>query len=150
MKFLPIVKALFSPRNFWALAALLTLAVPSQAQTRAKTPKPAAKHSVQPATNEDRTARALEAARSNPLELHEFLRRMPKGADLHNHLAGAVHAETWIRDGAEDNLCVDLATLAFFKTQATTRSIPPPPVCGEGHARAAQAFEDQHLYDSLV
>jgi adenosine deaminase len=150
MKSPPIVKALFSPRYLCALLALLALALPVQAQTRAKTSKPAAKPSVQPTTSEDRAARALEAARANPLELHEFLRRMPKGTDLHNHLAGAVYAETWIRDGAEDNLCVDLATLSFFKTQAMTRSILPQPVCGEGHARAAQAFEDQHLYDSLV
>jgi adenosine deaminase len=150
MRFPPIVKPLFSPRYLCALAALLALALPVMSQTRAKTSKPAAKPSAQPATNEERTTRALEAARSNPLELHEFLRRMPKGTDLHNHLAGAVYAETWIRDGAEDNLCVDLATLSFFKTQAMMRSIPPQPVCGEGHARAAQAFEDQHLYDSLV
>jgi len=141
MKIPPIVKALFSPRNFCALAALLALTLRVQAQTHAKTSKPEAKPS-QPTTSEGRAARALEAARSNPLELHEFLRRMPKGTDLHTHLAGAVYAETWIRDGAEDNLCVDLATLSFFKTQAMTRSIPPQPVCGKGHARAAQAFED--------
>jgi adenosine deaminase len=150
MKVPPIVKALFPPRYLCALAALLALTLPVQAQTCAKTSKPAANPSVQPTTKEDRAARALEAARANSLELHEFLRRMPKGTDLHNHLAGAVYAESWIRAGAEDNLCVDLATLSFFKTQAMTRSIPPQPVCGEGHARAAQAFEDQHLYDSLV
>jgi len=150
MKFPPIVKTLSTLRNCFTLAALLILALPGRAQTRAKTSKPAAKPSVQPATSEERAARALESARSNPLELHEFLRRMPKGTDLHNHLAGAVYAESWIRAGAEDNLCVDLATLSFFKTQAMTRSIPPQPACGEGHAPAAQAFENQHLYDSLV
>ena len=150
MKILPVVKTLFSPRNFCALFALLTLALPGQAQTRAKTSKPAAKPSVQPATSQERAERALESARSNPLELHEFLRRMPKGTDLHSHLTGAVYAESWIRAGAEDSLCVDLGTLSFFKTAALTRSIPPQPVCGEGHVRAAQAFEDQHLYDSLV
>ena len=101
-------------------------------------------------TSEQRTARALKAVRANPLELSEFLRRMPKGADLHNHLAGAVYAESWIRAGAEDNLCVDLATYSFFKAQAMTRSIPPQPVCGEGKVAAAEAFKNQHLYDSLV
>src|SRR5579864_6639421 len=48
---------------------------------------------------EQRTARAFEAARSSPLNLRAFLARMPKGADLHNHLAGAVYAESWIRAG---------------------------------------------------
>ena len=32
--------------------------------------------------------------RADPLALHDFLKRMPKGADLHNHLDGAVYAET--------------------------------------------------------
>ncbi len=109
--------------------------------------QPAAAH-VASAT--ERAARAFDAARSNPLALHAFLVRMPKGADLHNHLAGAVYAESWIRAGAEDNLCVDLTTLSFFKTQAMTRSIPPQPVCGEGKTPAAQAFSNQHLYDALV
>jgi adenosine deaminase len=99
---------------------------------------------------EQRVQNELEAARANPLDLRAFIIRMPKGADLHNHLAGAVYAESWIRAGAEDNLCVDLATLSFFKTQAMTKSIPPQPVCGEGKARASQALSDQHLYDALV
>ena len=109
-----------------------------------------ASNRVATSTPEQRTARGLEAARTNPLALYHFLLRMPKGADLHNHLAGAVYAESWIRAGAEDNLCVDLATLSFFKTGAMTRSIPPEPVCGEGKTAAAQAFKDQHLYDALV
>jgi adenosine deaminase len=100
--------------------------------------------------SELRASRALEAVRQNPLELYEFLRRMPKGADLHNHLAGAVYAESWIRNAADDILCVDLATLSLFKTQAMTRSIPPQPVCGEGHVAASHSFTDQHLYDSLI
>src|SRR5246127_608520 len=74
---------------------------------------------------EQRAARALESVRQNPLELREFLVRIPKGADLHNHLAGAVYAESWIRDGADDKLCIDLDTLSLFKTDEMTRSIPP-------------------------
>src|ERR1700733_11142148 len=95
---------------------------------------------------EQRAARALESVRQNPLELRDFLVRMPKGADLHSHLAGAVYAESWIRDGAEDKLCVDLDTLSLFKTETMTRSIPPQPVCGEGKAAVSRAFENQHLY----
>jgi adenosine deaminase len=126
------------------LASFLLLCL----QARAQTPAPkAAPGKLSP---EQRAARAFEAARENPLELRAFLFSMPKGGDLHNHLAGAVYAESWIRAGAEDNLCVDLATLSFFKTQAMTRSIPPQPVCGEGKGPAAQAFKDQHLYDSLI
>jgi adenosine deaminase len=105
---------------------------------------------VATSTPEQRAAHALEVARVSPLELRAFLVRMPKGADLHSHLSGAVYAESWIRAGAEDNLCVDLATLSFLKAPAMTGSMPLPPVCGEGKTAAAQAFKDQHLYDALV
>ena len=119
------------------------------AQSTARPPGPApavASGSVA----EQRTARTLESVRQNPLELREFLVRMPKGADLHNHLAGAVYAESWIRDGADDKLCIDLDTLSLFKTETMTHSIPPQPVCGEGNIAVSHAFENQRLYDSLV
>jgi adenosine deaminase len=75
---------------------------------------------------------------------------MPKGADLHMHLSGAIYAETFLKDAAEDLLCVNPATLSFTKNSGTTRSLPPQPVCGEGNVRADSAFKDQHLYDALV
>jgi adenosine deaminase len=127
------------------LAVLFVFSAPTLAQTKAPGAVAAAT-----ATAEQRTARAFEAARANPLELRAFLVAMPKGADLHNHLYGAVYAETWIRDGADDNLCVNLAKLAFFKSPAMTDSIPPQPVCREGNVPAAQALTDQHLYDALI
>jgi hypothetical protein len=45
--------------------------------------------------------------RKSPPELYAFLLRMPKGGDLHNHLAGAVYAESLIHAAAESGLCVD-------------------------------------------
>ncbi len=51
---------------------------------------------------EQRAAEELERVRTSPLELRDFLKRMPKGADLHNHLDGEVYAETFIRVGGED------------------------------------------------
>ena len=94
---------------FLALFALAPLSAIAQ--------KPA---TATPSTAENRTAHALELARTDPLNLYAFLKRMPKGADLHNHLGGAVYAESWIRAGAEDNLCVELATHTFFKSRAMT------------------------------
>ncbi len=107
----------------------------ASAQTAAK------KGASAPGTPEQRTTRAYEAARANPLELEAFLAQMPKGSDLHYHLAGGIYAETWIRDAAEDGLCVDVASHAFVK---------PRPVCGAGQVPAAQAFSDQNLYDALI
>ena len=75
---------------------------------------------------------------------------MPKGADLHMHLSGAIYAETFLKDAAADLLCVNPATLSFTKNVGTTRSLPPQPVCGEGDVRADSVFKDQHLYDALV
>jgi adenosine deaminase len=69
------------------------------------------------ATAEQRTAQEFERVRLSPLELRDFLKRMPKGADLHIHLDGAVYAETFIRVGGEDGLCVDQAAKGFTKSQ---------------------------------
>ena len=125
-------------------AFLLLFATPTLAQT--SSPPLARKQS----TAELRTARALENARANPLDLHAFLADMPKGADLHSHLSGAVYAESWIRAAAEDQLCVNLATLTFAKPQRATENAPAQAACEGGKVFAAQAFKDQHLYDALI
>ena len=100
---------------------------------------------------EARASRAFEEARrQGPLALYAFLHDMPKGADLHTHLAGAVYAESFIRQAAEDNLCVNSKSFTLYKTTATTRSLPPQPVCGEEGERASDALTHQHLYDQLI
>jgi adenosine deaminase len=103
-----------------------------------------------PATPEQRAARAFDAARANPLDLHAFLVRMPKGADLHYHLAGGIYAESWMRAAVEDGLCVDLPSHSFAKPEAVMRSTPPQPICGQGKVSAAKAFADQHVYDAFI
>ncbi len=100
---------------------------------------------------ETRAAKALEHARQQgPLALYAFFHDMPKGADLHTHLAGAVYAESFIREAAEDNLCINSKTLVLYKATAMTRSLPPQPVCGEDGVPAANALTDQKLYDQLI
>jgi len=109
-----------------------------------------ASRALPPTATEVRAISAFNAVRDNPLDLHVFLEKMPKGGELHMHLSGAIYAETFLQDAAEDNLCVDQATLSFFKTKAMTRSIPPRPVCGAGNVPAASALTNQKLYDALV
>ena len=92
------------------LATLLALVAPLHAQTKAKT----AETGMTPL--ERRASLNLEAARSNPLQLRNLLFKMPKGADLHNHLSGAVYAESWIRAAADDHLCLDPAALQGTKS----------------------------------
>jgi adenosine deaminase len=127
-----------------ALVLLLLFVWPAVAQTKA--PRSAAAQT----SGEQRAELNLKAARQNPLQLRHFLLGMPKGGDLHNHLSGAVYAESWIRAGAEDHLCVDVAKLAFAKPQASSSSGTEQPACGEGKVPATDAFKDQHLFDALV
>jgi adenosine deaminase len=70
-------------RRFLYSTAFLTLALPLAAQ------------SVVPTAAELRTGRAFDAAKKlGTPALYAFLAPMPKGADLHMHLSGAIYAET--------------------------------------------------------
>jgi adenosine deaminase len=130
--------------SIWSrfLILLFIFSAPVLAQTNVASPN----HTIA----EQRTSRALESVRANPLDLRAFLFRMPKGADLHNHLFGAVYAESWIRDAAEDHLCVNLPSLALAKPQSAKDSGSAQPTCAAGQVPAAQAYQDQRLYDALV
>jgi len=86
------------------------------------------------------TAASFDAARDNHTELRAFLRRMPKGGDLHTHLSGAVYAERFIAWAAQQHLCADPANTLLSKPQC---DLP-------GDVPAASAMHDQKLYDQLV
>ena len=47
-----------------------------------------------PSASEAAAAAYFASIRSNPSLLLAFLIRMPKGGDLHNHLSGAIYAES--------------------------------------------------------
>ncbi|HMD19767.1 MAG TPA: hypothetical protein VKH40_05570 [Alloacidobacterium sp.] len=92
---------------------------------------------------ETRATRAFEEARKQgPVALRAFFYQMPKGADLHVHLSGAVYAESFIRAAGEDGLCVDTALLAFTKTSDGT--------CKQGEEPAVSVPKEQKLYDALI
>lgn len=69
-----------------------------------------------------------------------FTKAMPKGGELHSHIAGAIFPETLLAWAAEDGLCVDVAELA----------LAPPPCAGEDLRPAAEAFADEGLYSGLL
>jgi adenosine deaminase len=99
---------------------------------------------AQTAPAEARAARAFdEAHKEGPAALRAFLFRMPKGADLHMHLSGAVYAETFIREAGEDNLCVHDAKLSMDTEHHA-------PDCPAGESPASAAPANQHLYDALI
>lgn len=57
--------------------------------------------------------RRLAELRKSPPELFAFLYKMPKGADLHNHLSGAIYAENYLEAAVEARLCVDKSAMAL-------------------------------------
>jgi adenosine deaminase len=91
-------------------------------------------------TPEQRAARHLESIRHQPLLLHAFLHDMPKGGDLHNHLVGAVYAESFIQYAADDGLCVDRQNM----------TLGPPPCDAKTRPQASAALNDPVLYRQMV
>jgi adenosine deaminase len=79
------------------------------------------------------------AKKMGPGELYAFLEPMPKGADLHIHLSGAVYAETFLAEAVKQNLCVDPEAL----------KLGPPP-CKPPLLPASATLADQPLYDKLI
>ncbi len=93
------------------------------------------------AANSARTERYFQSIRNDPNQVMVFLRQMPKGGDLHNHLVGAIYAETFIGWASEKGLCVDPAT--FY--------LSAPPCGGEkGTVPARNALTDRFLYRDMV
>ncbi len=80
--------------------------------------------------------------RKSPPELYQFLLRMPKGGDLHNHVSGAVYAESYIRVAAEDRLCADLRTLSFVAPQSNG--------CGENQIEASRIAASNTLFNKFI
>src|SRR6266404_2594911 len=72
------------------------------------------------------TASRFASIRNNPSLLLAFLSEMPKGGDLHNHLTGAVYAESYLRWAAEDNLCLATATMAIVAAACDAAEGRPP------------------------
>ena len=84
------------------------------------------------------------AVKAGPLALHAFLDQFPKGADLHVHLSGAIYAETFIKNAAEDGLCVDPRSLSFAKPPCDAPLVPATDLNG------VLTPPQQDLYDRLI
>lgn len=70
-----------------------------------------------------------------------FLAAMPKGGDLHNHLSGAIYAESYIEWAADKNLCVDESQMALTA---------PPCDAAKGKPAAKEALSSNELYRKMV
>jgi adenosine deaminase len=92
---------------------------------------------------EQRTAHYLESVRHQPSLLQIFLRDLPKGGDLHNHLDGAIYAEDFIDYAAASNLCVDRSKLNLSDPPCDTS-------CDAAKPAARCAYSDQNFFNSLI
>ena len=87
----------------------------------------------------------FDSIRNQPLLLLAFLREMPKGGDLHNHLSGSLYAENLIDFAVADGLCVDRATLFAL-------SPPCDALCDKSATKplAGCGYGDQDLYNAII
>ena len=92
-------------------------------------------------TSEQRTVRYFESIRKSPPQMFAFLKKMPKGADLHSHLSGAVYAESYIQWAAAKGLCVNQSSLAISQPPCDQAAGKPP---------ASMALSNPVLYRQLV
>jgi adenosine deaminase len=97
------------------------------------------------ATPEQRANHYLESVRHSPPLALAFLREMPKGGDLHNHLGGAIYAEDLIDYAAKDKLCLDRGTMSAVAGQCDS-------TCDAAAAKPAAecGYHDPALYNAMI
>ena len=115
------------------VAACASLAVQPRAHQAAFVAKPD--------SAEDKTADLFDRIADEPAFLQVFLRDMPKGGDLHNHLSGTPYAEEFLEWAETREFCIDVDAL----------SIVPPP-CDDALKKATRDLmhTDPLLYSKLV
>jgi adenosine deaminase len=98
---------------------------------------------AQPRAAEQKTATYFDSIRKTPPMQMAFLLKMPKGADLHNHLSGSIYAERYIEWAAEKGLCIN--------TTSMTLTVPASPSqCDSGQTPANKALTSSVLYRQTI
>jgi adenosine deaminase len=72
----------------------------------------------------------FDAVLTSPADLAAFLKAVPKGGDLHNHLSGAVYAETYLGWGKADGDCINSSTYSSVYASQCSASTQPVPTSG--------------------
>lgn len=120
---------------------LLGLILPGVSVARAQPPA----SSIARSSAEQRTAGHFESIRKSPPHQWAFLLQMPKGADLHSHLSGAIYAESYIQWAADNGLCINTRTMTLSappqSKQCDPKSDQPP---------ASGALTNGVLYRQMV
>jgi hypothetical protein len=93
------------------------------------------------ASSEAATARYFASIRNQPPLLLAFLHEMPKGGDLHNHLSGAIYAESYLQWAADDSLCLATAPMAIVAGTCDA---------GAGRPPASAVLQNATLYGQAI
>lgn len=64
----------------------------------------------------------FERLKTNPPKLYAFLKAMPKGGELHYHLAGGAYPELMLNLAKQDNYCLDKLTFMISQAKACVGS----------------------------
>jgi adenosine deaminase len=84
-------------------------------------------------------AKQFAAILNDKAKLEKFMRKMPKGGDLHMHASGSTFAENMIIYALNDNLCVNRGTFTVYRnTQCPASDL------------LITAVQDQVFFDALV
>ncbi len=94
-----------------------------------------------PESREAATSRYFESLRKEPAQMHLFLREMPKGGDLHNHLSGAIYAESYLQWSANDGGCLVTATMSL---------VVGPCDPADGRIPTSTVLADDTLYSRVI
>jgi adenosine deaminase len=82
----------------------------------------------------------FDAVVGNPGALGTFLTAMPKGGDLHQHLTGAVYAETYLDWAKTDGDCINSTTYASVYANQCSASTMPTPTMGAFYDAIVRAW----------
>ena len=124
---------MFPRRIATVIVSSLSLLAAASAADTSGVPSPAA-----------RMERRMADLRKSPLELTALLYRMPKGADLHNHLSGAIYAESFLEEAVAEHLCVDKSTMSLVARPAGAAQ------CPAGLVDASAVPADNTLRNALI
>jgi len=99
-------------------------------------------------SREGQIAEYFDSIRQDPNLLVVFLLEMPKGGDLHNHLSGAIYAESMIQWAKEQAECVDPST--YVLSAGTNSPSGGGMTCVAPLVPAETALSNPVLYRSMV
>lgn len=92
-------------------------------------------------TDSDNIAAYFENIKPYPAKVRAFLRAMPKGGDLHNHLVGAIYAENYISWAIDNKQCI---------VSATKTIVDPPCSKQDGKPLVKDFVNSDSNYNDLI